>query len=80
MYLQGPLSSGTQSKFRILEPVGAPKKPFPVPYPEELTVFDYQFIKEVNIHVYHDQFYLSLFLSLSLSGTGPVGPMDRSHC
>jgi dynein heavy chain len=40
------LSADTQKKFHILEPVGPPKKSYPVPFPSEGLVFDYQFVKE----------------------------------
>ena len=46
--LKGALSEGTQSKYNILEPVGPPKKPYPLLYPEEGLVYDYQFVKEVS--------------------------------
>ncbi|XP_069471802.1 dynein axonemal heavy chain 7 isoform X2 [Ambystoma mexicanum] len=42
----GPLSEESRTKFKILDPVEPPLKPLTVPFPEEFTVYDYQFIKE----------------------------------
>ena len=35
-----------QNKFHILESVAAPEIPFPVPFPEGQSVYNYRFVKE----------------------------------
>ena len=40
------MSEESQKKYHILEPVGPPARAFPVPFPEEETVYDYEFVKE----------------------------------
>lgn len=43
---QGLLSSTTKDKFHIFESCEGPKVPFPVLFPAEGEVYDYQFVKE----------------------------------
>ena len=67
-----------QRKFHILEPVGPPKREFPVPFPEEGTVYDYKFIKEVGVT--QSMVYLHMHVHiLDLRRISENGPMLLLH-
>ena len=45
--MKGALSNETREKFHVLETLGAAEKPPVCPFPDEETVYDYKFVKEV---------------------------------
>lgn len=45
--LAGGLSEDSRNKYHIVETVDPPMRPFTIPFPNEGSVFDYRFIKEV---------------------------------
>lgn len=44
--MEGPMSSSTRAALAFVAAVPTPDPPYSLPYPEEGTIYDYQFIKE----------------------------------
>ena len=81
--MQGALSLETKGKYHIITIVDPPPRPFLCPFPHKGTVYDYRFIKEVNMSLLKLLKRLERAAKLTLSvynlGHGEMGVVDRRN-
>ena len=82
-FMQGALSLETKGKYHIITIVDPPPRPFLCPFPHKGTVYDYRFIKEVNMSLLKLLKRLERAAKLTLSvynlGHGEMGVVDRRN-